>query len=248
MAFLRRRYYAPAMTIDLESRVLYRDGLILVIDKPAGIAVHSGPSGKPALEDSFDRLRFGLPRLPALAHRLDAGTSGCLVLGRHPKALRRLGRIFSQGLAEKTYLALTCGVPEAPSGRIDAPLSKVSTRAAGWRIVVDPEGKLAATRWRVLAAGAGCALLEATPETGRTHQIRVHLAHLGWPILGDRSYGGGEEAPMCLHAARIRLPLYPDKPPVDISAPLPPHMGEAMAARGIVMPAEGALPAPPAGR
>lgn len=237
------------MTIDLESRLLYRDGLILVIDKPAGIAVHSGPSGKPALEDSFDRLRFGLPRLPALGHRLDAGTSGCLVLGRHPKALRRLGRIFSQGLAEKTYLALTRGVPAAPSGRIVAPLQKVSTRAAGWRILVDPAGKPAATRWRVLASGEGHALLELVPETGRTHQIRVHLAHLGFPILGDRTYGGGEEdGPMCLHAARIRLPLWPDKPPVDVSAPLPPHMRAAMAAHGIVMEEGKAPPAPPAGR
>lgn len=235
------------MTIDLAARLLYRDGLILVIDKPAGIAVHSGPSGAPALEDAFDQLRFGLPRLPALAHRLDAGTSGCLVLGRHPKALRRLGRIFSQGLAEKTYLALTRGIPQPGEGRIEAPLLKVSTRATGWRIIVDPAGKTAATRYRLLASGDGCALLELAPETGRTHQIRVHLAHFGCPILGDRMYGGSDEAgTMCLHAARIRIPLYAEKPAIDIAAPLPSQMLAAMAARGIVMPADPAPPAPPA--
>src|SRR5271166_6597175 len=95
----------------LADRVLYRDGLILVIDKPAGIAVHPGPGGGPNLESGFDALRFGLPRPPALAHRLDRDTSGCLVLGRHPKALRRLGVLFADGMVVKIYWAIVDGHP-----------------------------------------------------------------------------------------------------------------------------------------
>jgi tRNA pseudouridine32 synthase / 23S rRNA pseudouridine746 synthase len=95
----------------LADRVLYRDGLVLVIDKPAGIAVHPGPGGGPDLESGFDQLRFGLRHPPALAHRLDRDTSGCLVLGRHPKALRRLGALFADGRVEKVYWAVVEGRP-----------------------------------------------------------------------------------------------------------------------------------------
>ena len=94
---------------EIQARVLHRDGLILVIDKPAGLAVHAGPSKAPNLEECFDALRFGLPRPPALAHRLDADTSGVLVLGRHPKALSKLGRLFSGRDTEKTYWAVVRG-------------------------------------------------------------------------------------------------------------------------------------------
>src|SRR5262245_55984420 len=109
---------------DLPNRVLYRDGLMLVIDKPAGIPVHAGPGGGPHLEHWFPLLRFGLPRPPALAHRLDRDTSGCLVLGRHPKALRRLGRLFAEGQVEKVYWAIVAGVPTEPEGSIDIALAK----------------------------------------------------------------------------------------------------------------------------
>ncbi|RMD88560.1 MAG: RNA pseudouridine synthase [Alphaproteobacteria bacterium] len=214
------------MAVDLLSRILYRDGLIIILDKPAGLPVHQGPSGGPSLEDDFAQLRFGLPRLPALAHRLDADTSGCLVLGRHPKALRRLGKIFREGRAEKTYLALTCGVPEQEQGRIDAPLFKQTRPHKGWRMTVDASGKPALTAYRVLAARGDVALLVLHPRTGRTHQIRVHLAHIGCPILGDTKYGAGASdagARLHLHAARIRLPLYAKRAPVDVQAPLPPH-------------------------
>src|ERR1700745_300597 len=93
----------PLSAAEIQARVLYRDGLILVIDKPAGLAVHAGPSGAPNLEECFDALRFGLPRPPALAHRLDADTAGVLVLGRHPQALRQLGRVFPSREAAKTH-------------------------------------------------------------------------------------------------------------------------------------------------
>src|SRR5579884_4026682 len=139
---------------ELLARVLYRDGLMLVIDKPAGYAVHRGPKGGAALEDYFDLLRFGLQRPPALAHRLDRDTSGCLVLGRHPKALRRLGALFAEGRAEKTYWAIVEGAPPQPAGRIEAPLRK-ETRGTGWRVVVDPAGRTAITDYRVLGSAGG---------------------------------------------------------------------------------------------
>src|SRR5437763_6239753 len=139
---------------QLTDRVLYRDGLIIVIDKPAGIAVHPGPGGGPNLESQFDELRFGLPHPPALAHRLDRDTSGCLVLGRHPKALRRLGALFAEGKVEKTYWAVVAGRPPAPGGRIEAPLRKL-TRGAGWRMVIDPQGQPAVTLYRLLGSADG---------------------------------------------------------------------------------------------
>ena len=129
--------------MDLAGRVLYRDGLVLVIDKPAGVPVHAGPGGGPNLEQGFDSLRFGWKRPPALAHRLDRETSGCLVLGRHPKALRRLGRLFASGRVGKTYWAWTAGAPPEEAGLIEAPLLKRSTRAGGWSMQVDGEGKQA---------------------------------------------------------------------------------------------------------
>jgi RluA family pseudouridine synthase len=213
---------------SLADRVLYRDGLILVIDKPAGIAVHPGPSRGPNLERSFDELRFGLPQPPALAHRLDRDTSGCLVLGRHPKALRRLGALFAAGRAEKVYWAIVEGRPSEAEGRIETGLKKL-TRGTSWRMVIDPAGQNSVTEYRVRGAASGRTWLELRPRTGRTHQIRVHCAALGCPVVGDPSYGKGATGePMLLHARSIVLPLYPARAPLEITAPVPPHMAVAL--------------------
>ena len=115
---------------EMLARLLYRDGLMLVIDKPAGFAVHRGPKGGESLEDHFDALRFGLPRKPALAHRLDKDTSGCLVLGRHRKALALLGKLFKQGKIGKTYWAVVEGAPDAEEGRIDIAARQARRRRA----------------------------------------------------------------------------------------------------------------------
>src|SRR3984893_11737508 len=133
---------------ELATRVLYRDGLMLVIDKPAGIAVHRGPKGGENLEDYFSALRFGLPRNPALVHRLDRDTSGCLVLGRHHKALEKLGLLFKQGKIAKTYWAIIEGNPAQNEGLIDLPLGRRDP-GRGWWMKADPLGVPSRTSWRV---------------------------------------------------------------------------------------------------
>ncbi|HLH10480.1 MAG TPA: RNA pseudouridine synthase [Methylovirgula sp.] len=212
---------------EIQARILYRDGLLLVIDKPAGIAVHKGPKGGQSLEDSFDALRFGLPRNPALAHRLDRETSGCLALGRHHKALERLGLLFKQGKIGKSYWAIVEGAPRQAEGLIDFPLGRLDP-SRGWWMRVDENGAKAQTRWRVLAVRDNLALLALTPLTGRTHQLRVHCASAGFPILGDRIYGRGGDIPLNLHARSLEIPLYKNKEPIKVEAPLPPHMREAV--------------------
>ncbi len=224
---------------DLLARLLYRDGLMLVLDKPAGIAVHRGPKGGESLEDHFAALRFGLPRNPALAHRLDRDTSGCLVLGRHRKALQRLMQLFKQGRVEKRYWAVVEGDLDAEEGEIDKPLGRLDANR-GWWMRVDPFGQPSRTRWRVLGRGAlgngkPLAFVELEPLTGRTHQLRVHCAVMGWPILGDRVYGSGKAdgAPLLhLHARRVVVPIDKHKPPTSIEAPVPPHMQAALEACG----------------
>jgi tRNA pseudouridine32 synthase/23S rRNA pseudouridine746 synthase len=227
---------------EMVSRLLYRDGLMLVIDKPAGLAVHRGPNGGESLEDYFDALRFGLPRSPALAHRLDRDTSGCLVLGRHRKALAQLGRLFKAGLIEKTYWAVVEGDPPVDAGMIEIPLGRLDARR-GWWMKQDPQGQPASTRWRVLGRTSSpvekgihpLTWLALEPLTGRTHQLRVHCAEIGWPILGDAIYGNasGRGGPMLhLHARAVAMPLYKNRAPVRVTASVPPHMRAALAACG----------------
>ena len=217
------------------ARLLYRDGLMLVIDKPAGIAVHRGPKGGDNLEAHFSGLRFGLPRDPALAHRLDRDTSGCLVLGRHRKALEKLGLLFKQGKIAKTYWAIVEGVPEAEEGLIDLPLARRDA-TRGWWMKVEAGGLPSQTRWRVLAREGTRAALALSPLTGRTHQLRVHCAAMGWPILGDPIYGvkpPTDDEPLHLHARAISVPLAKTKPAIEVEASLPPHMRAAWAALGL---------------
>jgi tRNA pseudouridine32 synthase/23S rRNA pseudouridine746 synthase len=225
---------------DMVARLLYRDGLMLVIDKPAGVAVHRGPKGGASLEDSFDALRFGLPRSPSLAHRLDRDTSGCLVLGRHRKALAELGRLFKAGRIDKTYWAVVEGGPDADQGRIEIPLGRLD-ESRGWWMKPDPQGQPAVTTWRVLGRGAGMTWLALEPVTGRTHQLRVHSAESGWPIVGDNIYGTAPRTGgpiLHLHAREIVVPLYKNRAPIRVTAPVPEHMRERLAACGWVTGAE----------
>jgi tRNA pseudouridine32 synthase/23S rRNA pseudouridine746 synthase len=272
---------------EMVSRLLYRDGLMLVIDKPAGMAVHRGAPnskdrGRESLEDHFDTLRFGLPRPPALAHRLDRDTTGCLVLGRHRKALAQLGKLFRNGAIDKTYWAIVEGGPDAEKGEIDMPLGRLDANI-GWWQKHDPQGQPAVTKWRVLgravtspcrgevdlpeASRVGASLpgssphpaapslasratagdppppgegktltwLALEPLTGRTHQLRVHSAEMGWPILGDAIYGNAPRTggpTLHLHAREIVVPLYKNRPPIRVVAPVPEHMRERLTACG----------------
>ena len=222
---------------DLLDRVLYRDGLMLVVDKPAGLPVHRGPKGGGSLEDHFDALRFGLPRAPALAHRLDKDTSGCLVLGRHRKALAHLGLLFKHGKIGKTYWAVVEGGPEEEGGTIDIPLGRLNAER-GWWMKPHPDGQPAMTRYRVLGRTAEprpLSWLALEPLTGRTHQLRVHCAACGFPIVGDTIYGIAPRftgPPQMLHAREIIVPVSKGRPPVRITAPVPGHLREALAACG----------------
>lgn len=218
---------------EIQARVLYQDSVMMIIDKPAGLPVHAGPGGGANLEQYFDALRFGVSRPPGLAHRLDRDTSGCLVLGRHKKGLARLHKLFAEGRVEKVYWAVVEGRPVEPEGRIDLPLLKVA-KGRGWRMAADPGGQTAVTDYRLLGIGGRLSWMEFRPRTGRTHQIRVHAASIGCPLLGDPSYGreSPPAVPMQLHARSISVPLYYEKPPVVAVAAPPAHMRAALAACG----------------
>ncbi|PYF02134.1 RNA pseudouridylate synthase [Rhodopseudomonas faecalis] len=301
---------------EILARVLHRDGLMLVIDKPAGLPVHRGPKGGPNLEASFDALRFGLPRPPVLAHRLDRDTSGCLVLGRHRKATATLGLLFKHSKIAKTYWAVVEGGPDEDHGTIDLPIGKRNAERGWWQKIDHDEGLPSLTKWTVLGryvpegaaaapatepegsaannspppcgqgSGVGCdsgdlslghpppqpspargegargapgnasgetavessqtaaehaassgrlTWLALEPITGRTHQLRVHCAAMGWPIVGDNIYGNGPrfgEPTLHLHARQISIPLSRNKPPVVVTAPVPPHLHQRMRSCG----------------
>jgi RluA family pseudouridine synthase len=222
---------------DLPERVLYRDHELIILNKPAGLAVHPGPSGGLSLEAALDALRFEARTAPSLAHRLDRDTSGCLVLARRRSALRRLNALFAAGEIEKTYWAVVLGSPKADSGVVDLALRKLN-RKEGWKMVADPLGQSAVTRWRLLGHGNGMSWLECKPQTGRTHQVRVHCAALGCPILGDPVYGAATkeprsiETPLQLHARAVSIPYVGGAAPIGAAAPVPLHIRKALAACG----------------
>jgi len=211
---------------NVQDRIIFIDAEAIVIDKPAGLAVHPGPATRECLEDSLGELRFGFMRTPAPVHRLDRDTSGCLLLARNPKAHKRFARMFEEGRVEKTYVAVLEGIPPGAEGLIDLALTKTSSPERGWRMVPDPAGQPAVTEWRTIAEAGGRALVRFAPRTGRTHQIRVHAAiGLGLPIVGDPIYGRGRGS-MLLHAFALRVPRDP-KPAVDARAPLPERFADA---------------------
>ena len=198
----------------------------MVLDKPAGLAV-SARSGE-SLERWLPALRLGKRRDPQPAHRLDADTAGCLVLGRTAPMLARLNALFAERRVGKIYWAVLRGELPDKQGSIDAPLRKVSSAARGWRMETHPTGDPARTAWRVLGRGQGLSWVELRPETGRTHQLRVHCASLGTPILGDALYGTGA-GKLHLLARQIALPL---DQPLQVTAPVPDHMRAAIEACG----------------
>jgi tRNA pseudouridine32 synthase/23S rRNA pseudouridine746 synthase len=221
---------------EIRARVLHMDSEVMVLDKPAGLAVHAAHKIEHHLGQHMDDLRFDAAEAPRLAHRLDRDTAGCLVLGRTPAASTRLGKLFAQGRVEKVYWAVSEGVPEEPEGTIDLPLLKVQVPGS-WNILTHPDGQSAVTDYRVLGTSPnGLAWLELRPRTGRTHQLRVHCAAIGCPLKGEPYYGPERIPPGSLHllARRIGFTLDEDHPPVRAVAPPPPHMVAALAACGWV--------------
>jgi len=218
----------------LADRIIFLDGEAIVVDKPAGLPVDRPRDGSLSVENHLDSLRFGFQRWPQPAHRLDRDTSGCLLLARNPKALVRFNQAFAEGQVEKIYIAVVAGVPDADDGLIDMALAKTSTRESGWRMVGDPKGKPARTHWRKLAVANGRALIRFAPETGRTHQLRVHAATgLDLPIFGDPVYGVSGAHGMMLHAYSLTVPRA-GKAPITATAPLP----ERFAALGFADPVD----------
>lgn len=204
--------------------VLFEDGEALVIDKPARLPIERPRAGGACLEDRAAEFRLGFARSPVPVHRLDTDTSGCLLLARNPKALKRLNAAFEARQVEKVYLGVVAGSVNGDEGTIELSLTKISSAEKGWRMIPAKKGKPSVTHWRKLAERDGLTLVEFRPETGRTHQIRVHaLAGLGAPLLGDPVYGAGpvkNAARTMLHAAELIVPRE-GKPPIHAKAPLP---------------------------
>ena len=220
----------------LESSILHQDHHVLVIDKPAGLAVQGGSKTIRHLDGMLDALTLGAAERPRLVHRLDKDTSGVLVLARTAKAARLLTESFRSKDSRKAYWAIVTGVPRPAMGRINLGLDKRPGQGRE-KVVVDEDGKAAISDYRVIEhAGRSAAWLSLEPVTGRTHQLRVHCAALGTPILGDGKYGGksafiegSDKAArqLHLHARAIRIPN-PGGGILEVSAPLPDHMRKTL--------------------
>ena len=202
--------------------ILFEDGEALVIDKPGGLPMDRPRAGGPSLADHLGDLRLGFQRPPVPVHRLDTDTSGCLLLARNPKALKRFAAAFEAREVSKRYLGILAGIPEAQEGTIELALSKISSVDKGWRMIPARKGKPALTEWRVVGTSGGRALVEFRPVTGRTHQLRVHSASgIGIPLLGDPVYGDGKGAwRTMLHAVALEV-RREGKPPIVATAPWP---------------------------
>ena len=204
--------------------ILYEDGEALVIDKPAGLPVDRPKRGGACLEDHLDDLKFGFQRRPVAVHRLDTDTSGCLLLARNPKALARFNRAFEDRAVSKTYLAILAGHPPGTQGTIELALTKISSAEKGWRMIAAKKGKPAVSHWELVQELGPHSLIRFRPETGRTHQLRVHaLKGLGAPLLGDPVYGAGPVAGArrtMLHAESLSV-TREGKPAIEARAPLP---------------------------
>ena len=218
------------------SLVIYKDDNIIVLNKPSGLAVQGGTNTSRHVDGMLEALRFELNEKPKLVHRIDKDTSGVLVLARNRTWADRLTKAFREHTLPKTYLALVNSCPKNPAGEIKAPLEK-----CGEKSLVGPDGKPAATVYKTLdEVGSKFALVEASPLTGRTHQIRAHMEYIGCLIVGDDKYFGGEKRQkyasipdkLYLHAYKIDLSALYNKKTV-IKAALPEHFKKALAALGI---------------
>jgi 23S rRNA pseudouridine955/2504/2580 synthase len=218
-----------------EAMVLTRDRAAIVLNKPPGLATQGGTGTREHVDGLLDAFADTGPR-PRLVHRLDKDTSGVLLIARTPGSAAFFSKRFSTRSARKIYWALVAGVPDIEDGLIELSLAK-QPGSGGEKMMVDEseQGLSARTRYRVLdRAGNRAAWVELQPLTGRTHQLRVHMAAIGHPIIGDGKYGGPESfltgsisRKMHLHARRLIID-HPDGTPLDVTAPLPAHFAASM--------------------
>lgn len=234
-----RRELSPEDQAFAESLVLYSDDSAIVLNKPPGLATQGGTKTEAHVDgllDAFFDERLGRPKL---VHRLDKDTSGVLLVARTPGSAAKFSKSFSGRSAKKTYWAIIAGVPSIDSGQIDLPLAK-QPGSGGEKMHVDEEnGQPSRTRYRVIErAGNAAAFVELQPLTGRTHQLRVHMAAIGHPIVGDGKYGGklafltgSISRKMHLHARRLKIGS-PDGGTIDVTASLPEHFAESLTSLG----------------
>ncbi|WEK42441.1 MAG: RluA family pseudouridine synthase [Candidatus Sphingomonas colombiensis] len=234
----------PALSEDeaafAQEMVIHKDAAALVLNKPPGLATQGGTKTTEHVDGLLDALQFDLEGRPKLVHRLDKDTSGALLVARTTRAAAFFSKAFSSRTAKKVYWALIVGVPSIEDGTIDLPIAK-QPGTGGEKMHVDEsgEGQPARSRYRVIErAGNHAAWVELQPFTGRTHQLRVHMAAIGHPIVGDGKYGGkaafltgGISRKMHLHARRIRVD-HPDGDKIDVTAPLPTHFAESLKSLG----------------
>ena len=234
----RRDPLTPDEEQFVRDMVIYDDPSAFVLNKPPGLATQGGTKTHQHLDRLLDGLADERGR-PKLVHRLDKDTSGALLVARTARSAGHFAKAFSGRTAKKVYWALVVGVPEPAQGTIDAPLAK-QPGTGGEKMHVDPEhGLPAKTRWRVIdRAGNRAAWVELQPLTGRTHQLRAHMASIGHPIVGDAKYGGAEafltggiSRKLHLHARRIRIDA-PDGGTIDVTVELPSHFAESLATLG----------------
>ena len=192
-----------------ELPILYEDDDVIVVDKPSGLLTHAkgGLSTEPTVAEIIrPKISFASDTdRPGIVHRLDRDTSGVLIIAKTTEAAAHLQQQFAQRTTKKTYLAVTDGIPKLAAAKIDLPIGRNPSAPSTFR--VDPNGKPAQTTYRVLAATDNQALIELKPTTGRTHQLRVHMAHLNTPILGDRVYGKPNASRLMLHAHQLEITL-----------------------------------------
>jgi 23S rRNA pseudouridine955/2504/2580 synthase len=218
-----------------QEMVIHRDAQAIVLNKPPGLATQGGTKTIEHVDGLLDALQDDLDGRPKLVHRLDKDTSGALLIARTTRAAAYFAKSFSSRTARKTYWALVVGVPSIEDGMIELPIAKQPGTGGEKMHVDEKEGSPARTRYRVIEmAGTTTAWLELIPHTGRTHQLRVHLAAIGHPIVGDGKYGGQAafltgniSRKMHLHSRRIRID-HPDGGEIDVQAELPTHFAESL--------------------
>lgn len=235
----------PPLTPDeialVRSLVIHEDAVIIALNKPPGLSSQGGRGQVNTLDEMLAAFAKSNGNRPRLVHRLDRDTSGVILTARTQPAASFLGKAMMGRRVQKTYLALVAAPPEPASANIEAPLRRVEQGREAYMQVCaadHPDAEAASSWYRTLAKGDGVTLVELRPRTGRMHQLRVHLAHIGRPILGDARYGGaltaagGAVPRLMLHAAKLKFP-HPEGGHLEITAPIPADMQEVATRAGL---------------